>query len=256
MSSFIDTSFSKYQDFLYTQLNRISRDDVVGGRILALPCSLIDTVFQTAKGPLVAIEYTAYAALNTLGFLFSEEYTVKKAITYLDNALREVVTIPVTVAMAPVNFVYQFFTSVRDPENACSMKDLLRYPKPTFVDINKKFTEKQTGWYDSFRPFAASHPLLGRVIAIPLAVADVALQTLKTPLTAIDAAASALINLLGMLFFKSCTFEQALYGINTALIGTAQTIVSLAICPIKLAYQVLANLYNPAEARSNCNRYV
>ena len=204
--STVQTNFSSLQRELYEQFNSLSKDNVVGGQILALPCSLIDTFIETLKTPLEAIECTAYAALNTLGFLFSKDYTIKKAITYLDTALRDVVTTPIEIAMAPVKFVYQFFTAVRDPENATSIKNVFAFPRPTFVDISKIFTEKQTNWYKSFRPFAASHPLLGRIVAIPLAVADVALQTLKTPLIAIDAAASAVINLLGMFFFETCTF--------------------------------------------------
>jgi hypothetical protein len=233
-------------------LSRGNVISVISGRILALPCSFIDTLIDTAKTPLMAIEFVARAAFNTLQFFFSpNNYPIRITITYLDHALCNAVITPVAVVMAPVKFAYQFFKSFSDPENC--YRELIAWPQPFFVDIKTKFNDKQVSMYRSFRATASAHPIMGRVMAVPLAFADVGLETLSTPLRAIEAAASAIINLLGMLFFNNCTLKQAVSNTNAALSLSAETVVALVICPLKLTYQVIANLTNPQTTYSTCN---
>jgi hypothetical protein len=246
--STIHEGFTGIQKSMYSQLRSFSIDHDVGARILSLPISFGDTLIQTVKPPLMAIELVASAALNTIGFLFSEDYSIKNALKYSYVALHFTIITPLYILTAPLNFVYQFFKSLSDPQNASSIKDLIEQPKPFFIDVRKNVHSKVESLYDSFRPFAESHSLIGRALAVPLAFTDVFLETFKTPLIAIEAAASAVFNLLGMLFLQSCSFEQAYVSTLTALAFSAHTIVALATCPLKFIDQAIANLYDPMHA--------
>lgn len=245
---------SGIQSSMYSQLRSISIDHDVDGRILSLPISFGDTLIQSTKVPLMAIEFAARAALNIIGCLFSEDYSVKNALTCFDCALHYTILTPLYILTAPFNFVYQFFKSFSDPQNANSIKDLIERPRPFFIDVTENVNSMVVSLYDSFRPFAESHSLIGRALAVPLAFADVFLETFKTPLIAIEAAAAAVFNLLGMLFLQSCSFEQAYVSTLTALACSAHTIVALAICPLKLIDQTIANLYDPMHAEVSFRR--
>ena len=243
--SIICDGFSYIQDSMYRQLRTISIDHGIGGRILSLPISFADTLIQPVKAPLMAIEFVARAALNIIGCLFFENCSIKNALACLYLASQAVGVVPVGIFTAPFNFIYQFFKSFSHPENVYSIKELIESPRSFLIDINENFNSAQVGLYDSFRPFAESHSLIGRALAVPLAFADVFLETFKTPLVAIEAVTSAVFNVLGMLFLQSCSLEQAYNSTIAALTFSTQAIVSLATCPLKLIDQAIVNLYDP-----------
>ena len=73
--------------------------------------------------------------------------------------------------------------------------------------------------------YAKNRSVLGRVSVIPVALFDVALQTLKTPLWAIERIVVAAMNLVGILFHQNCNLRDSLVCIQ----GAGELLVSLAV---------------------------
>lgn len=104
--------------------------------------------------------------------------------------------------------------------------------------------------YDRFNDFSKEHPNWGRFLALPVATADVALQTLKTPLCAFEYLGVTIINLLGAAFFKECNLKDALGNAKFTLNCIAITPVSLLMTPIEIVFQTVSILIDPVRVRS------
>ncbi len=93
-------------------------------------------------------------------------------------------------------------------------------------------------------------PAEGRLCSLPVSVADVVLETLKTPLQVIESVAYFAINLLGAAFFKRYSLRDAMLNVEDALSSALRIPVVLVLMIPKLIYQLCANLYDPERAVS------
>lgn len=109
-----------------------------------------------------------------------------------------------------------------------------------------------TWQYDMYGPItkkAQKHPTIAAVACIPAAFAEITLETLKSPLQIIEGLALVIINLLGMLFHKECTFKHLLLNLDKTFTFTIHTPVAFALAPFKFIYQAVCNFKNPKYAK-------
>lgn len=126
--------------------------------------------------------------------------------------------------------------------------------------VNQKISELQDQLYSKLNNFSQSNKTLGRFCSIPVSILDVALDTFKSPLGAIEYVAMAAINLIGAAFskeftlkgftFKELTLKDAL-GCTEFALGAAVNIpVKLVVAPVKIIFQFIAIIINPEKVQS------
>jgi hypothetical protein len=81
-------------------------------------------------------------------------------------------------------------------------------------------------------------PLLGLLAVLPVAILDVSIETIKTPLKAIEQLALAAINLIGAAFSHNCTLRGADYSLTKGLYCLADTPVAILLAPLRLVQQL------------------
>lgn len=101
-----------------------------------------------------------------------------------------------------------------------------------------------------FNAFSQLHPVLGRFCAVPLSVADVGLDVLKSPLNIIEKVALTAINLFGAAFSAKCSTRDTLLNLEWLLVEIASFPVAIAMAPLKLIYQIFAISINPQQVKS------
>lgn len=116
--------------------------------------------------------------------------------------------------------------------------------------VDYHISRLQQGMYSELNEFSSSNEMLGRLSSIPVATADVALETLKTPLRVIEKLAFAVINLLGATFFSSCTLKGAMFNAEGVLCHIALLPVAVVIAPFKLVYKMLDIALDPQNAKT------
>ena len=114
-------------------------------------------------------------------------------------------------------------------------------------EVQVCFTDLQGKLYSKLNNFSRSNEILGRLCSIPVSILDVALDTLKTPLSAIEYLAMAAINLIGALFSKKYTLKDALANTEWTFAAIANTPVKLFMAPIKIVFQFFAILIHPEK---------
>lgn len=113
----------------------------------------------------------------------------------------------------------------------------------------------QTELYENLNNFALENAdsrvgrLKGRMLSIPVAVADVAMETLKRPCDAIQMAFLSLSEL------KKCvtgfgSFKKAVILADSAIIFGIIVPTTFMMAPYKLVYQILAGVYDPSHVKS------
>ncbi|MCE2983210.1 MAG: hypothetical protein LW832_06555 [Parachlamydia sp.] len=116
------------QYILYDRLNDFSTPYPVAGRFVALPVALVDVGIDILKLPIAAIEFLGLAAINLVGAAFSNDYTLKKSLMFVDATLSCLVNTPCKMATAPFKCAYQFFAILIDPVHVNS----INFNFPTF----------------------------------------------------------------------------------------------------------------------------
>jgi hypothetical protein len=110
--------------------------------------------------------------------------------------------------------------------------------------------------YSRFNAFSQENPNWGRVCAIPVSLADVALETIKSPLAVIENIALAIINFLGAVgsvgykFKNSYTLKESLMTAQMALCHVVTTPVAIFMAMPKLAFQFFAIVIDPKTVQS------
>lgn len=104
--------------------------------------------------------------------------------------------------------------------------------------------------YEQLRGFAQIHPRAAVPIAAFVSVVDVATETVKHPIAAIENVAFSAINAGGFSCFKECSLSDACRSIKTTGIASVATVVMLAVSPLNLLGRLLVNLPDPENARS------
>lgn len=116
--------------------------------------------------------------------------------------------------------------------------------------VNTCADAMQFSIYKDFNAFGGKSPVLSRVLALPVAVLDVAIDTFKTYLSAIEHVALAVINLIGAVFSKKYTLKDALVSAELALISSAMVPVKSMLAMPKIIFQCIAILIHPSKAQS------
>jgi hypothetical protein len=127
-TNFIFTETIKLKEQLYDNLNNFSQSNKTLGRFCSIPVSILDVGLDICSTPLSVIEYAAMAAINLVGAVFSKKCTLKDSLAYTEYTLRATVNIPVTIVIAPIKLIFQFFAIIIDPEKVKSS----HYGNPTF----------------------------------------------------------------------------------------------------------------------------
>ena len=94
-----------------------------------------------------------------------------------------------------------------------------------------------------------SSPLLGRSVAIPVALCEGVLEVIRLPLGVIEAVVRAVFNGLGCLFIPQCKLKDAIIYTERAFKLVLVMPVSLTMIPLKIFYQIIAILINPKEVK-------
>jgi hypothetical protein len=111
-------------------------------------------------------------------------------------------------------------------------------------------TKAQNSLYQKLNTFSKSHNYLGRVVSIPVAFTDVALEFLKNPLRIIERIAFVGINLFGVTFNERCSLKDAICNAEYVLGNITCIPVAIVMTPVKLAFQILSGLYDAQNVTS------
>ena len=114
----------------------------------------------------------------------------------------------------------------------------------------------QVPMYSRLDQFSKHHPVLGRVCSIPAALVDVTLETLKTPLSALELTVMTIVNLAGAFLgtitkwevFSDYTVKDAKFCFKWALKKVLETPFALLMAVPFFIYQIsfkYKRLYNP-----------
>lgn len=111
-------------------------------------------------------------------------------------------------------------------------------------------SQTQHYMYSWLRNFSNENKALGRLLSVPVALAEASLEIVAYPLAAIKAVAKAAFQLINAVFNLDIkALKQALKYSEQALIHTVSTPVKLALSPLKFAFQTLVIAIDPANAR-------
>jgi hypothetical protein len=105
----------------------------------------------------------------------------------------------------------------------------------------------QTNMYQTFSQITADRPMQARLWSIPIAMLDIGLDILKTPLLVIDCLARAAIAMFSALWSSGRTLRDSIALIEAAACTVLAIPVQLLLSPIRVTIQVVAIIRNPAE---------
>lgn len=129
---------------------------------------------------------------------------------------------------------------------------------------------KQDSLYEKYNAFSKNHSFIGRLGSLPVALIDLTLDSLKTPLVIIECIAKAILHLIAKFFTIPDPWEenelcdsngdkrytilpsvkQAVLNVEQALNLVAAIPVTLLFLPIKIFYQTLVCFYDPKHVTS------
>ncbi|PWU13513.1 MAG: hypothetical protein C5B45_05900 [Chlamydiae bacterium] len=109
--------------------------------------------------------------------------------------------------------------------------------------------------HEQLQRFAQTHPRTAVPIAAFVSVADVATETVKHPMAAIENVAFSIINAGGSPCFKECNLSDAYQNIKITGIILGATMIMSIVSPLNLLGRLLVNLPDPENAHS-CNKEI
>ena len=104
-----------------------------------------------------------------------------------------------------------------------------------------------------FKHLLKKHPYAATLVTAPVSAVDVAIETGKYPMAAIESVAFSAINAVGSPYFKECSLSDAYRNIKVAAVESVGTVVMVALSPLNLLGRLLVNLPDPRNAHS-CNK--
>lgn len=147
-TAIVEKSAAAIQDQIYHGFGTSIRKHPYCGLLLSPLVALADTLVDTLKLPLAAIECVALAVINLLGTLFcSKTWTLKGCLICIEKAAIYAARIPVAVLLAPLQFIYQTVAILSDP------KDTNPYHNLRLMCHRVKFCEKNTNGYAYTRAY-------------------------------------------------------------------------------------------------------
>ena len=115
-----DEEIRRVQHSVYNKLNTFSEKNPTKGRLLSLPVAILDTVLDTFKYPLSAIENLVFVCLNILGAAFSKACSLKHAIGCFQMVFCFVGYTPASVITSPFRVIYQTLATIYSPQTVTS----------------------------------------------------------------------------------------------------------------------------------------
>lgn len=103
--------------------------------------------------------------------------------------------------------------------------------------------------YSNLNAFSNSHPLLGRLCALPVSIIDIAIETVAISIAAIESIATAAFHLIGLAFSKKCTLKGALAHTESTLLLITSIPVKLIMALPKIAFQFFAIIIAPEKVQ-------
>lgn len=116
--------------------------------------------------------------------------------------------------------------------------------------VSTKTLELQDNLYVKLNSVSRVNKNWGRLYSVPVALLDVALDTFKAPLAAIEYVGLAGINLFEAACSKEYTLKDALVCTQIALEATVSFPIALIVAPFKVIFQVFAIIINPKKVQS------
>lgn len=107
--------------------------------------------------------------------------------------------------------------------------------------------------HERLQEFAQTHPCAAVLATFPVCILDVAAETVKHPIAAIENVTFSAINVGGSSCFKECSLSDASRSIKTTGIILGVTTIMLIVSPFNLLGRLLVNLPDPENAHS-CNQ--
>lgn len=107
--------------------------------------------------------------------------------------------------------------------------------------------ENQLELYKGHKDFSVNHPIIGRLLAVPVAFLDVSVSVFIIPISVIEHLALVAINLFGSTISTECTVKDALDNFEVACLETITYPVKVLFMPIKFLFQVCVIIIDPAE---------
>ncbi len=111
----------------------------------------------------------------------------------------------------------------------------------------------QLSMHEQLQAFSQTYPRAAVPVAAFVSVADVAVETAKYPVSAIESVALAVINAVGLPCFKECNLSDTYQNIKIAGIMSGATAIMSIASPFNLLGRLLVNLPDPKNAHS-CNK--
>lgn len=111
-------------------------------------------------------------------------------------------------------------------------------------------TRLQENLYVKLNKFSQKNKTSGRLLSIPVSILDVAIDTLRTPLSTIEFVAMLAINTIGASFSKEYELKDSLICIEFALCSFVETPIKLAVAPLKIFFQFFAIIIDPTKVQS------
>lgn len=247
-------NITQFQTNLYKDFPQFSKSEPVIGCLRIISVAVVDVGVNVIKTPGMAIECIGMAAINLLKIAnSSSEYTVRDALWNVEASLVNVINTPVAVVMAPIELIYQIFAIIINPSKVQSIGSIEQV-KGKFFDNQTRCLKNKL--YKKLHDVSKNHSIVGRLSAVPVAIVDVALSTLRLPFAAIEQVALAVINLFGAAFSLKYTLKHALFYTKSAFSGIASAPVHIAMAPVNIIYQIFAIVINPhkvcpIDARNN-----
>lgn len=253
----ISNLISSSQDDMYASFNQFSRNHPISGRLLALPIALADVFLDISKYPCTAIEMIARSVFQFLGALFCQNnYTIRTAINFLSVGLSSIPGTAIACAFGIVKLFYQTLAVFYDPNNVNSIRPgVLGFIGSQFVQPLTTFSSAIQDIQDdmclNFSNFATNYTLIGRVLALPLALTDTLLQTVKAPVTVIERLALSILQFIGALSCQdTCEIKFSITYLGASLENIPASIIVAALFPLRLLYQTLAVFFFPSNVAS------
>ncbi|MBS4167981.1 hypothetical protein [Parachlamydia sp. AcF125] len=105
--------------------------------------------------------------------------------------------------------------------------------------------------YGKLNDFSYSRKTLaGRLLALPVAIADISLETITPFFKAIDCAGSAAKHLAGAPFKDNkCSFNHSVSFFEKAVVAAVNIPIKLVLAPVKIFIQTLKIAINPRTAQ-------
>lgn len=82
------------------------------------------------------------------------------------------------------------------------------------------------------------------LLSFPVAILDIGLETLKSPATVLEQLAIAVIHIAMSAFSSEYSIRVALLSLESSLSHLFATPVKILLSPLKIAYQIFANIEN------------